>query len=178
MHARNGSEAGERAEDTTRAVGAVRRIVRSLRLAAQQTHVEAGISTAQLYVLSCLADGAASSLTELGERTLTDRTSVAEVVDRLVFRGLAERDHSGADRRRTGVRITDEGRAVLRDAPLPPTARLFAGLQALDDAELRTLAAGLERLAERMGLAAEPAPMLFEDEVPPRRARDGSALHG
>ena len=154
-----------RAHDTATAVDAVRRIFRALRNAAQQTQTQAGISAAQLFVLSSLADGAASSLTELGDRTHTDRSSVADVVERLADAGLVERFRSEADRRRTEVRITRAGRTLLRTAPKPPTELLIAGLAAMDDDELRALAAGLARLTDEMGLAAAPAPMLFEDDT-------------
>jgi DNA-binding MarR family transcriptional regulator len=147
------------------AVDAVRRLFRALRVAAQRTQSEAGISAAQLFVLSSLADGAASSLTELGERTHTDRSSVADVVQRLAAAGLVEQFRSERDRRRTEVRITAAGRTLLRRAPRAPTALLVAGLDALDDAELEGFAGGIVRLTSRMGLDAAPAPMLFEDET-------------
>jgi len=160
------------AQDTAIAVDAVRRIFRALRNAAQQTHAQARISAAQLFVLGSLADGAASSLTELGNRTHTDRSSVADVVERLADAGLVERYRSDADRRRTEVRITHAGRALLEHAPKPPTELLIAGLAAMDDDELHALASGLVRLTQEMGLAAAPAPMLFEDDAACRpRAR-------
>lgn len=160
------TEAGERrARDTAAAVDAVRRIFRALRNAAQQTQTQAGISAAQLFVLSALAEGPAPSLTELGERTHTDRSSVADVVERLADAGLVERSRSGEDRRRLEVRITPAGRALLRAAPRPPTALLIAGLEAMDDDALAGLAGGLATLTREMGLEAAPAPMLFEDEA-------------
>jgi DNA-binding MarR family transcriptional regulator len=163
-----------RATQTAAAVDAVRRIFRALRVAAQQTHSSAGISAAQLYVLSSLSDGSAASLTELGRRTHTDRTSVADVVERLAIAGLVKRTRSQEDRRRMDVRITAAGRVVLRNAPQPPTALLVAGMDALPDRELDALVEGLKRLAREMGLEAAPAPMLFEDETgrrPPARKR-------
>lgn len=167
-----GADAGRRARNTAAAVDAVRRIFRALRNAAQQTQTQSGISAAQLFVLSALADGAASSLTELGERTHTDRSSVGDVVERLADAGLVERSRSEHDRRRTEVRITPGGRTLLRSAPRPPTELLIAGLDAMEDDALNALAAGLLRLTREMGLEAAPAPMLFEDEAGrPRAAR-------
>jgi DNA-binding MarR family transcriptional regulator len=152
-------------------VDAVRRIFRALRVAAQQVQARTGISAAQHFVLASLANGEASSLTELGARTHTDRTSAADVVRRLEARGLVERVPSERDRRRTRVRITDAGRTLLADAPPPPTAMLIAALDTLSEDELGALADDLQALVHRMGLEAAPAPMLFEDEAasPPRR---------
>jgi DNA-binding MarR family transcriptional regulator len=160
-----------RASQTAAAIDAVRRIFRALRIAAQQTQIQAGISAAQLFVLSNLADGSALSLTELGRKTHTDRTSVADVVRRLAAAGLVKRSRSRTDRRRMEVTITPAGREVLHDAPQAPTALLVEGMGALRDRELDALTEGLKRLASAMGLEAAPAPMLFEDEAARRPAR-------
>jgi DNA-binding MarR family transcriptional regulator len=172
------TRAGTRARNTATAVDAVRRIFRALRNAAQQTQARSGISAAQLFVLSSLADGAASSLTELGERTHTDRSSVADVVQRLAAAGLVERSRAEHDRRRTEVRITPAGRSLLHVAPRPPTRLLIAGLEAMEDDALDTLAAGLVRLTREMGLEAAPAPMLFEDEAGREPAARTRVRHG
>jgi len=86
------------------------------------------------------------------------------VVERLADAGLVERYRSDRDRRRTEVRITVAGRALLGSAPRPPTALLIAGLEAMEDEALVALAGGLERLTREMGLEAAPAPMLFEED--------------
>ena len=145
---------------------AIRRILRALRLAARQTQVSSGVSAAQLFVLRALEDGEAASLSDLAERTMTDRTSVSAVVDRLLVGRLVTRQRSSEDRRRAAIAITKTGRAKLKRAPLPPTALLMAGLDRLPPARLRALALGLRALSEAMGLTEGPAGMLFEDGLP------------
>jgi DNA-binding MarR family transcriptional regulator len=151
-----------REEDTTAVVQSVRRILRALRLAAGATQA-AGLTAAQLYVLHQLAEADVLSISELAHRTLTDRSSVAAVVDRLVARGLIERSVSPRDRRRAEVRITDAGSALLAHAPPPPTMLLTDALDQLTAAELRTLSRSMVRLVKAMGLEDAAAPMLFED---------------
>jgi DNA-binding MarR family transcriptional regulator len=151
-----------REEDTTTVVQSVRRILRALRLAAGATQA-AGLTAAQGYVLHHLAEADVLSISELAHRTLTDRSSVAAVVDRLVARGLIERSVSPRDRRRAEVRITETGRAVLAHAPPAPTIMLTDALSQLSAAELRTLARSMTRLVKAMGLEDAAAPMFFED---------------
>ena len=103
------------------------------------------------------------SLTEIAARTMTDRTSVAAVVERLAERGLVTRRRSDADRRRLEIAATRAAATVLRRAPHAPTRRLLDGLDALDDRSLGRLATGLTDLVRSMGIADEPARMLFED---------------
>jgi DNA-binding MarR family transcriptional regulator len=153
-------------------VDSLRRVLRALRIAARDTLATAGVSAAQLFVLSALVDGDEASLSELAERTMTDRTSVSAVVDRLVQGGLVTKGTSDEDRRRASIRITPKGRTVLRGAPRPPTALLVEAIERVEPAELRSLERGLRALTRAMGVDGEPAEMLFEDgsgEEAPRR---------
>jgi DNA-binding MarR family transcriptional regulator len=153
-------------------VDSIRRVLRALRVAARDTLATAGVSAAQLFVLSVLVDGSEASMSELAERTMTDRTSVTAVVDRLVQGGLVTKGTSDEDRRRASIRITPKGRTVLRGAPRPPTALLVAALERVEPVELRRLERGLRALTLAMGVDGEPAEMLFEDTAlaePPAR---------
>jgi DNA-binding MarR family transcriptional regulator len=154
-------------------VDAFRRILRALRLAATKTQMAAGLSAAQLFVLRALDDGEEASLSEIAERTMTDRSSVAAVIERLLAAGLVARGTSREDRRRAAITITPEGRKVLRRAPAPPTALLVAGLEQVSHAQLESLARGLAALTSAMGLDDQTPGMLFDDvaEVDRPRAR-------
>jgi DNA-binding MarR family transcriptional regulator len=156
---------------TAAALDDLRRVVRALRVAAGSAESVTGLTAAQLFVLQAVHANPGSSLTELAARTMTDRTSVAAAVDRLVERGLVERRPSSTDRRRVDIVATRAAGSVLARAPHPPTRRVLDGLAALDDRDLRRLSGGLAALVRAMGVAGEPATMLFEDGPAPRRAR-------
>src|SRR5438105_533540 len=79
-------------------------------------------------------------------------------------RALVARRRSDVDRRRVEIAPTEVGLAVLARAPHPPTRRILEGLDTLDDRQIRRLAVSLTRLVRAMGLADEPALMLFEDD--------------
>ncbi len=160
----------QRAKTAQHAAHSLRRIIRGLRLSARRTS-RTGVTAAQLFVLSCLADQPAGSLNDLATRTLTDRSSVATIVDRLVERGLATSAPDPADRRRSVIRINARGRAILRDAPESPAAQILSGLDSLDDDELESLAAGLERLVNVMGFGDVSPALLFSEDDDPRHRR-------
>lgn len=157
-------------DDIYSAVTSIRQVVRVLRVASRKTESSAGISAAQLFVLQQLGDGEELSLNELAERTLTDRSSVAWVVDRLQTQGLVRRTTDPDDRRRAAVQITTTGRRTVRRAPDAPTTALLAALRRLDRRELTGLARSLRRLVESLGAASEPPSMLFTDDGAARRA--------
>ena len=151
------------AAELSAAVDAVRRLMRGLRLAEQRTRTTTGLSAAQLFVLGQLRDADGVSLTELAERTLTDRTSVSAVVERLERDGSVRSERDARDRRRMRVRITAAGRRRLSAAPQPPTVQLIAALRRLKPRQRRGLTSHLVALLDAMGLAAAPASMLFEE---------------
>src|ERR1051326_783354 len=87
--------------EVTEALGAIRRFVRVLRMSAAGAERETGLSSAQLFVLHLLKEGAAGSMTDLANRTMTDQSSVSTVVSRLEQKGLVSRTPSPTDARRT-----------------------------------------------------------------------------
>ena len=116
-------------------------------------------------VLELLAR-ADASISDLAERTMTDRSSVASMVDRLAGRGLVTRRRGADDRRRVEVALTAAGRRVLARAPSSPTEHLLAAIERLDDATVDQLAHALGALVGAMGVGDGRTTMLFEDAAP------------
>jgi DNA-binding MarR family transcriptional regulator len=153
-----------RDRDATQAVMvALRRIVRHLRLADREAEAAAGISAAQLFVLSTLAHEPKLSLGELAERTLTDQSSVSTVVAKLVARRLVVRAPSKADRRRAELSVTAAGAKLARSAPPLPQAQIIAAVKAMPAARRVRLVRSLDELVVAIGADATAARMIFED---------------
>jgi MarR family transcriptional regulator, lower aerobic nicotinate degradation pathway regulator len=162
--------------DLNKSVDAFRRILRALRLAARKTELATGLSAAQTFVLSAIGDAPGCSVNDIAEATMTDRSSAAAIVDRLVEQGYVTREQSGEDRRRAAIALTARGRRMKKDSAPAPTSLLIEALKQMSSAELRGLSDGLGSLTEAMGIANEPAGMLFEDSRPAgARSRRGSA---
>lgn len=153
------------ARDVADAVDCIRLLVRELRLAEQRTRAATGLSAAQMFLLGKLADRQPASLTDLAERTLTDRSSVAAVVERLEDAGFVATSRDAQDRRRVLVRITAAGARTLVAAPDAPTQVLLHALDTMKPADVRAVCAALGRLNAALGATGAPG-MLFEDRVP------------
>ena len=154
-------------DSTAHVVDAVQRLIRTLRVASRRVEVATGISAAQLFVLQRLADRPALSLAALANATMTDRSSVAHVVDRLERVGLVQRERSQADRRRVEIAATAAGRRLVARGPESPTALLMRALDALTATEVRRLGNDLRRLVTELHGDVGPVTPLFSD------ARDG-----
>jgi DNA-binding MarR family transcriptional regulator len=159
-----------RTETIATCVITIRAIIRVLRLAAQDVQHATGITAAQVFVLQQLGGSTPLSLNELAERTLTDRTSVAEVVQRLQERRLVRRVPAPTDRRRAAISVTPEGRTVLKRVPVTGAPLLLA-LETLERSELTQLARGLTSLSKALRADSRRAPFVFNDEPSPRRSK-------
>lgn len=158
--------------DVGDAVDAFRRILRELRVVARRTELATGLSAAQMFVLSAVDAAPGCSINDLAMATMTDRSSVATIVDRLVDTGHMIREASGDDRRRASISLTARGRRAVATAASPaPTTLLIQGLGSLPEAQLHQLTRGLVALTTQMGIADQPAAMLFEDAHREPRSR-------
>ena len=165
-------------EDATRAMDALRRVVKVLRVSSRAVERAVGISAAQLFVLRQLADAPRQSLGDLVARTRTHQSTVSEVVSRLVDAGLVARRTSSDDARRAELSLTARGRALLRAAPSTVQTDLLEGFARLSPTRRRALADGLEAWLAAAGLAEVEPTMFFEARAAAatgRQARERAA---
>jgi DNA-binding MarR family transcriptional regulator len=80
-----------------------------------------GLTPRQLAVLFTVSQKEGLSQTGLVERTGVDRSTLADIVRRLQRKGLLQRRRTREDARAYAVKLTEEGRRVLRTAE--PLAR-------------------------------------------------------
>jgi DNA-binding MarR family transcriptional regulator len=90
----------------------------------------------QLAVLMTIDEHEGLSQTDITERTGIDRSTLAEIVRRLKGKGLVQRRRTKEDARTYAVKLTDEGRRMLR-AVLPIAAGVDRNILAALPAERR-----------------------------------------
>jgi MarR family transcriptional regulator, lower aerobic nicotinate degradation pathway regulator len=155
------------------ALQAIRRLVAALQASARAVEIRTGVTNAQLFLLRALEERDQLAIGELAVMARTQQSTVSIIVQRLVRNGLVSRRASPDDARRVLLTLTVQGRATLRHAPVPPTARLLSALQDLAPAERRALLRGLEALHRNLGLKGEEPGMLFETVGEGRPGREG-----
>ena len=105
-----------------------------------------GLKLASWRVLSCLEERGSMSLLDLAELSVTERTVLSRLVDKLCARGLVSKDAFSHDRRISMVAITRQGRDALRKSMAGVhrlRMHLFSGFS---EAEYDTLRDLLNRL--------------------------------
>jgi DNA-binding MarR family transcriptional regulator len=155
--------------DVSRALNAIRRMVRGLRSAAETVEREFSISAAQLFVLSELAQMPDQSVKDLAGVTMTTHSTVSQVVGQLIAKGLITRTPDARDARRSALRLTRQGSNLLRKSPRAIQEELIDGFARLRASERRSLANGLEKWLAASGLGDVPSTMLFEQPVRRRK---------
>ncbi len=77
---------------------------------------DSDLTIRQLVVLSAIADAGNPSQTNIVAATGVDRSTLADIVKRLLMRGYLTRRRSKLDARAYAVKLTDEGRSALLSA--------------------------------------------------------------
>lgn len=75
-----------------------------------------GLTPRQFAVLVAIASNEGLSQTDLVERTGVDRSTLADIVRRLLKKGLINRRRTKSDARAYSVRLSDKGRSALNAA--------------------------------------------------------------
>ena len=149
-------------EASSRALNALRSIVRAIGASARTANSSGGISGAQLFALRQISGSPRISINELATRTLARQSSVSELATRLVERGLITRSSSADDARQAELALTAKGRKAIAESRATAQEKLISGLAALPKAKRAQIAEGLEAWLVASGLADVEPTMFFE----------------
>lgn len=111
-----------------------------------------GLSIPEWRVIAILGRFPGISAVDVAERTLMDKVAVSRAVTKLVKNGRIDREFADADRRRSILNLSDEGRRVHDE--IAPLALQFERdlLLGLTEEEIETLSVIMERLLARARL--------------------------
>ncbi|MBA2424677.1 MAG: MarR family transcriptional regulator [Actinobacteria bacterium] len=123
------------------------RLSRELRKETEQL----GVTARQATLLWLVKRSPGLSLAELAAEEGISPPALSGHVDRLESAGLLERVRSTEDRRRVGLRLTDEGVRLMRRIRARRTTWLAERLGALDPAELGAVEAAIPALKRLLG---------------------------
>jgi DNA-binding MarR family transcriptional regulator len=112
-----------------------------------------GLTQRQFAVLCAVADDEGLSQTGLVRATGIDRSTLADMVARMISKGLLARERSAADARANTVRLTEVGRAALNTAAPRVEAADKRLLELLGAKKREAFMDALRRLAKASELA-------------------------
>jgi len=117
-----------------------------------------GLTIPEWRVIAVLGRFPGLSAVEVAERTMMDKVAVSRAVTKLLKCGRLDREFADADRRRSILNLSEEGRRV-HDQVAPLALKFEADLlQGFSDDEINALNATIERLMARARLVGSPNP--------------------
>jgi len=115
-----------------------------------------GLSIPEWRVIAVLGRFPGLSAVEVAERTLMDKVAVSRAVTKLIKTGRVDRQFADADRRRSILHLSEEGKNVHNE--IAPLALKFEEdlLHGLSEDDIHTLNVLMERLLAKARLIGAP----------------------
>ena len=114
------------------------------------------VSIPEWRVIAILGRFPGLSAVEVAERTMLDKVAVSRAVTKLIKRGRVDREFADADKRRSILNLSEEGRKLHDEIAELALAFECDLLEGLSDEELNQLNYIMERLLARARLIGNP----------------------
>jgi MarR family transcriptional regulator, organic hydroperoxide resistance regulator len=142
----------------------LRQIFRAIQDYSQEVSKEFGITGPQLWALKIIFADGGLSLGELTQKMYLHPSTVSGVVDRLEKKGYVSRDRGREDRRVVTVRLTPEGKKLIKKAPNPIQGKMVHGLTKLERRKLNSIYDSVQKLVQIMAVQNVKATFFFDQE--------------
>ena len=109
-----------------------------------------GVSGAQVWILSAIAENPGITVSRLSEALSVHVSTASNMLDKLAKAGLVDRQRGEEDRRVVNLHLTAAGQAVLERAPQPLTGLVPFALENLPGKTLARLHEDLALLIQQM----------------------------
>jgi DNA-binding MarR family transcriptional regulator len=101
-------------------------------------------------LLRAIRDYPIATLGELAEKISLSQATATTILNRLETMDLAKRYRSELDRRKLHVELTEKGKGILENAPLPLQAQFIEQFEGLKTFEQTAILSSLQQVAEMM----------------------------
>ena len=124
---------------------ALRQILRATEISSRALAKQCGLTPSQLILMEMIAKSGIETPSVLAKEISLSQATVTALLDKLECRGFLKRTRDEIDKRRVTVVLTEQGAAILENAPSILQQRFERGFEKLEGWEQSFLVAGLER---------------------------------
>jgi DNA-binding MarR family transcriptional regulator len=124
----------------------LRRLVQADELFNKELYKKYSVSQPQLTCLLALQEYGPLQSSKLAKYMMVRPSTATGIVDRLEEKGLVSRQRSVLDRRVVTIELTDAGKSLAEEAPVPIPGRMLDGLNTLPVEETRNIVKSLSTL--------------------------------
>jgi DNA-binding MarR family transcriptional regulator len=144
----------------------LRRVIRAIHIHSRQLNKVSGLTGPQLMVMQKIAELEAPLAKQVATEITLSAATVTTIIDRLESRQLVIRKRSETDKRKVHLYLSDDGKALLTQAPKPLQEHFIKRYQSLHEWEQSQLLSAVERIASMMDADdLDAAPVLLVDEL-------------
>jgi len=151
----------------------LRQIIRATDIYSHQLSRTVGLTAPQLLILQAIQGLGAVSISKLSSEVSLSQATVTTIIDRLESRKLVTRHRSTQDKRVVHATLTDQGEAMIKQAPAPLQDVFSKHFAALEDWEKSMIVSALQRVARMMNAGdIDASPMLHVGGAVEKAAKD------
>lgn len=144
----------------------LRKIIRAIDLHSRQLSKHSGLTGPQLMVMQQISSLGNPLLKQIAAEINLSPATVTSIIDRLEAKGFVSRERSVTDKRKVHLLLSETGKALLANAPLPLQEHFIEHYQSLEAWEQSQLLSAVERIAAMMNAEAlDAAPMLLVGQI-------------
>lgn len=140
---------------------ALRKVIRAIDLHSKHLSKTSGLTSPQLLIMLEIDKVSGVNSSQVAKNVNLSAATVTNILDRLENKGLISRVRNTQDKRKVGLFLTENGQALLLNAPQPLQEHFIENFSNLAQWEQSQLLSSMERLAEMMDAnEIDAAPLL------------------
>jgi DNA-binding MarR family transcriptional regulator len=140
---------------------ALRKVIRAIGLHSKQLNKTSGLTTPQLLIMLEIDKTSGVNSSQVAKNVNLSAATVTNILDRLENKGLVSRVRSTQDKRKVSLYLTEDGKALLLNAPQALQEHFIDNFANLAQWEQSQLLSSMERLAGMMDAnEIDAAPLL------------------
>ncbi|GAP75977.1 MULTISPECIES: MarR family winged helix-turn-helix transcriptional regulator [Pseudoalteromonas] len=129
---------------------ALRKVIRAIDLHSKQLNKTSGLTGPQLLIMHEVAQTDGITASRIAQNVNLSPATVTNILDRLESRALVSRVRSQLDKRRVSLYLTEQGKALLDQAPQPLQDHFIEKFSSLSEWEQTLLLSSMQRIAAMM----------------------------
>jgi len=128
----------------------IRRLIQAEELYTKELEKKYRVSVPQLSCLLALYENGPMPPSQVAKHIMVKSSTVTGIIDRLEQKGLVERSRISSDRRVITIGLTESGRMLAQNSPLPIQERIVDGYKNLPPNEREDIIRALKKLSSML----------------------------
>jgi len=128
----------------------IRRLIQAEELYTKELEKKYRVSVPQLSCLLALYENGPMPPSQVAKHIMVKSSTVTGIIDRLEQKGLVERSRISSDRRVITIGLTESGRMLAQNSPLPIQERIVDGYKDLPSNEREDIIRALKKLSSML----------------------------